>query len=249
MIFMKNNGIELLKHLYQINSKSGNEVELKHFVLDQLRSLTLTVEEDEIGNIFVTKGVAGKYPCVVAHLDEVHLPCVRNIIEEDGRIYALNENGENVGIGADDKNGVWVALQLLKSLDVLKVAMFVQEEKATYEGYQHGSDVCDLSFFDDVKYVLQCDRKGSGDLVTFCTKRELRLCDDDFIPQGILQKYGYAPVEGGVTDVVHLKERGLQLSCCNISCGYYNAHKPEEYTELAELMNCLEFVKTIVQTL
>lgn len=241
--------MELLKEMYRINSKSGNEAAIKELVRHALSQLGVHFVEDEIGNIFVIKGVAGKYPCVAAHLDEVHLPCVRNIIEEDGRIYAINENGENVGIGADDKNGVWVALQLLKSLDVLKVAMFVQEEKATYEGYQHGSDVCDLSFFDDVKYVLQCDRKGSGDLVTFCTKRELRLCDDDFIPQGILQKYGYAPVKGGVTDVVHLKERGLPLSCCNISCGYYNAHKPEEYTGIAELMNCLEFVKTIVQTL
>ena len=134
-------------------------------------------------------------------------------------------------------------------MDVLKVALFVREEKATYEGYRHGSDDCDLGFFDDVKYVLQCDRKETGDVVTYCIKRELRLCDDDFIPEWILQKYGFTAVNGGVTDVVHLKERGLRIPCCNISCGYHHPHKPEEYTSTAELYHNLEFVKTIVQTI
>ena len=129
----------------------------------------------------------------------------------------------------------------------MKAVLFVREEKATFEGYRHGSDDCDLDFFNDVKYVLQCDRKGAGDLVTYCTKREIRLCDDDFVPERILQKYGYAPVEGGVTDVVHLKQRGLQIPCCNISCGYYNAHKSDEYTLIKDLANCLDFVKEIIQ--
>ena len=152
-----------------------------------------------------------------------------------------------MGIGADDKNGVWIVLQLLKCVDVMKAALFVSEEKNP-AGW-HGSNACDLSFFDDVCYVLECDRKGAGDFVTYCYKRELRLCDDDFIPQEILLEYGYAPVEGGITDVVHLKERGLSIPCCNLSCGYYNAHKTEEFTQMSELKNSLEFVKAIVETI
>jgi putative aminopeptidase FrvX len=218
-------------------------------VLHQVADLPLRIKVDAYGNVLITKGNAEKYPCVAAHLDEVHQPSVRNLQEKDGNIYALDENSEPVGIGADDKNGVWIVLQLLRQIETMKAVLFVREEKATFEGYRHGSDDCDLAFFTDVKFVLQCDRTGAGDLVTYCTKKEIRLCDDDFVPEWILQKYGYAPVEGGVTDVVHLKQRGLQIPCCNISCGFYNAHKPEEYTNVAELQNSLEFVKTLVSTL
>jgi len=241
--------MNILKQLYQINSYSGHEDEIKQFVLRQFYDLPLKIDEDSFGNVFITKGLAEKYPCVAAHLDEVHQPCARHVHEDDGMVYAVDDNGERVGIGADDKNGVWMVMQLLRHVENLKAALFVREEKATYEGYRHGSDDCDLAFFNDVKYVLQCDRKGKGDLVTYCTKRQLGLCDNDFIPEWLLQKYGYVPVEGGVTDVVHLKERGLQIPCCNISCGYYNAHKPDEYTVIGELLNSLSFVKNIVLTL
>jgi len=241
--------LELLKQLYRINSYSGHEEEIKSFVLQQLADLPLRFEEDAFGNILITKGNAEKYPCVAAHLDEVHQPSVRNLQEGSGFIFATDENGDIVGIGADDKNGVWIVIQMLQQIDVMKAVLFVREEKATFEGYRHGSDDIDLAFFDDAKYVLQCDRKGASDLVTYCTKKEVRLCDDDFIPEWIRQKYGFVPVEGGITDVVHLKQRGLQIPCCNISCGYYNAHKPEEFTKVSDLQNSLEFVKTIVQTI
>lgn len=241
--------MNLLKQLYQINSYSGNEDEIRRFVLQQIDDLPLRVDVDNYGNILITKGNAEKYPCVAAHLDEVHQPSVRNLQEEHGAIFAVDENSEPVGIGADDKNGVWIVLQLLRQIETMKAVLFVREEKATFEGYRHGSDDCELVFFNDVNFVLQCDRKGAGDLVTYCTKKEIRLCDDDFVPEWILQKYGYAPVEGGVTDVVHLRQRGLQIPCCNISCGYYNAHKSEEYTNVAELQNSFEFVKTLVSTL
>ena len=66
--------MELLKSLYGINCKSGHEAEVKNFVLGQLADVELSVEEDSFGNIFITKGVAGSYPCVTAHLDEVHVP-------------------------------------------------------------------------------------------------------------------------------------------------------------------------------
>lgn len=241
--------MNLLKQLYQINSYSGNEDEIRRFVLQQIADLPLRIEVDMFGNVLITKGIAEKYPCIAAHLDEVHQPSVRNLQEEGGNIFAIDENGEPVGIGADDKNGVWMVIRLLQQIETMKAVLFVREEKPTFEGYRHGSDDCDLAFFNDVKFVLQCDRKGAGDLVTFCTKYQIRLCNDDFIPERILHKYGYAPIEGGVTDVVHLKQRGLQIPCCNISCGYYNAHKPEEYTNIGNLQDSLEFVKTIVSAL
>ena len=74
-------------------------------------------------------------------------------------------------------------------------------------------------------------------------------CNPDFIPQSILQKYGYEMVKGGKTDVVELKMRGLNIPVCNVSCGYYEAHKNSEYTKFSELQNCLLFVQEIIQNI
>jgi len=240
--------MELLKGLYGINSKSGHEAQIKEFFMAQLAGLDLVVEEDSFGNIFITKGVAGSYPCVTAHLDEVHVPTERNIVVEGDMIYAVDSQGERVGIGADDKNGLWIINHLLHTKPVLKVALFVQEERDGEMAGCRGSRDCSLDFFNDVRYILAVDRKGNSDVVTV-GKGDIRLCDDDMFPAALLQKYGYECVPGGRTDVVALKERGLQTPCCNIGCGYYNAHKPNEYTVFSHLQKALAFVSELIDTI
>lgn len=241
--------MELLKSLYQINAKSGHEAQLIEFILPLLKETEAKVTLDAMGNLYIIKGIADKYPCVAAHLDEVHLPSVRNVKEENGMIYAVDENGSQVGVGADDKNGIWMIVKLLRMVDALKVALFVQEEKDGERSGCRGSNACDLSFFDDCKYILEFDRKGCGDWVTYSEKAATRLCDDDFIPNEILRKYEYKQVNGGKTDVTALRMRGLSIPCCNISCGYYNAHHNDEYTLFPDLLNALAFVKELIKTL
>ena len=240
--------MDLLFQLYKIISKSGAEEQMKSFVLDNLKDVELTVSADEIGNLFLTKGVADIYPCVAAHLDEIHDPCEREIVVDGDVIYTVDKLGNKVGCGADDKNGLWVILNLLRSESVLKVALFVQEERDGDLAGCRGARACNLSFFDNVRYVLECDRKGASDVVSI-GKGDVVLCKDDFIPQYVLMKYGYEFVPGGKTDVVELKIRGLGIPVCNISCGYYNAHKNDEYTKFSELENCLDFVKTVIHTI
>ncbi len=214
----------------------------------QIAGLDLVVEEDSFGNIFITKGVAGSYPCVTAHLDEVHVPTERNIVVEGDMIYAVDSLGERVGIGADDKNGLWIINHLLHAKPVLKVALFVQEERDGEMAGCRGSRDCSLDFFNDVRYVLAVDRKGDSDVVTV-GKGDIRLCNDAMFPVAVLQRYGYECVPGGRTDVVALKERGLQAPCCNIGCGYYNAHKPNEYTVFSHLQKALAFVSELIDTI
>ena len=233
--------MELLKRLYTINSKSGHEAEIKAIVLDALRDVALHIEEDNFGNLFITKGVAVSYPCVTAHLDEVHAPQERTIVEEEGIIYAVDALGERIGMGADDKNGVWIVLKLLHELPTLKVALFVQEEKDGDVVGCRGSRACSLDFFANVTALLAVDRKGGTDVVTV-GKGDIRLCDDDFVPKRLRVEFGYECVNGGSTDVVALKERGLEMPCCNIGCGYYNAHKADEYTLISELHKAHDFV-------
>ena len=234
--------MELLKSLYQINSKSGREEAIKRYVLEQLKDIDLRIEEDSFGNIFITKGVADSYPCETAHFDEVHFPTDKQIIVEGDAIYAVNQRGEMVGIGADDKNGLWIIIRLLQKRPILKVALFVQEETGC-----KGSKACSLNFFTDVPYILAVDRKGETDVVT--VGKDVVLCSNDMFPVSTLQKYGYECVVGGRTDVVALKERGLTIPCCNIGCGYYNAHQCEEYTIFSHLQKALSFVDELIDVL
>ena len=240
--------MHLLTQLYKINSKSSKEDKIKSFLLDLLKHIPISVETDAIGNLFITKGVADVYSCVVAHLDEIHAPSQREEVVEGDIIYTVNNLWNRVGCGADDKNGLWIIYHLLHSEPILKVALFVQEERDGDLAGCRGARACDLSFFDNVKYLLECDRKGASD-VAYIGKGDTKLCNSDFIPRSILQKYNYEMVSGGKTDVVELKMRGLNIPVCNISCGYYNAHKNSEYTKFSELENCLAFVKQIIRTL
>ncbi len=238
--------MELLKQLYTIPSKSGMEARIKSFILDHLKDLDLLIESDDFGNLFITKGDADIYPCITAHLDEVHTVEHRTIVNEGDILYAVDEKGSRVGLGADDKNGVWIILNLLRELPVLKVALFIEEERVGEVAGCRGSKACSLDRFDNVAFILAVDRKGASEVVTV-GKGGIPLCDDDFAPKSLMEKYGYSCVEGGRTDVVALKERGLKCPCCNISCGYYNAHKEEEYTDRNHLRNAYAFVKEWLQ--
>lgn len=234
--------MELLKKMYAICSPSNDENEIKAFIRKQIQHLPLSIEEDEYGNLFITKGTAENYPCIAAHLDEVHIPTERIIHEEEGRIFATDNDFQPTGCGADDKNGIWIALQLLECCSALKVALFICEERGCV-----GAHNCDLRWFDNVRYVIECDRKGNSDFII--NGRGQELCDSSFIPETILTEFNYFPSNGYTTDVVVLRERGLSVPCCNLSCGYHNPHSEDEYTNIADLHNCLLMVKKIIHTL
>ena len=57
------------------------------------------------------------------------------------------------GIGADDKNGIWICLKCLEDFKAVKCAFFVQEEVGCI-----GSGHADMSFFSDCRFVIQCER-------------------------------------------------------------------------------------------
>jgi hypothetical protein len=59
--------------------------------------------------------------------------------------------------------------------------------------------------------------------------------------------FGYKPTHGLMTDVATLKGNGMKCSAVNLSCGYYEPHTDHEFTDVAELVNCLDFVQHIIE--
>ena len=75
------------------------------------------------------------------------------------------------------------------------------------------------------------------------------VCSDDFIKASGFEDFGYKFDEGSVTDVLTLLERGLKISCLNLSCGYYHPHTDQEVTDIDELENCQNLVFHMIDTM
>ena len=238
--------MELLKQLFSIHSKSGKEGKIRKFIWNWVRQTVpdAKIECDKPGNLYITKGKSATYPCIVAHMDQVQERHSKDFIAyeaEDIIIGFSPKHKEQQGLGADDKCGLWIGLKCLQNFDCLKLAFFVGEEVGC-----KGSGLANMAFFDDCRFVIEPDRKGAEDLITQIGWTPL--CSDDFLKDIGFKKFGYKETDGMMTDIEALKDKGLMLSCINVSCGYYKPHSNEEFVYKPALLNCLAFVEHIIKT-
>ena len=245
---MKNSSTELLRRLYEIHSPSGAEDEITEFIIKwvgkHVPEASVELDEDNL-NLYITKGQSDTYPCLVAHTDQVQAE-----YPDDYKVFKVGdhlltgystEHKRFCGLGADDKNGIWVALRCLELEPVLKVALFSAEEVGC-----QGSSQSRMEFFDDCRFVLQADRRGASDFITCIGYTQL--CTAEFVQAAGIEQYGYHEECGMMTDVLTLTDMGLKVSCANMSCGYYEPHTDREYTVIPDLMNCLDLVLHIIHT-
>ena len=241
---MKDLDFQLLKDLYCIFSPSDGEVEMRRFIKRYVtRNVpSARVEQDEIGNLLVTKGKADCYPCLCAHMDQVQNFHPKDFVCIDSGDIILGyspSTRRQCGLGADDKNGIFVALTCLKESNILKCAFFVGEEIGCV-----GSNAVDTAFFNDCKFCVQIDRRGNKDIVTAIS---YDICSQQFIRDTNYESYGYAISTGLMTDVDELRRRGVLASCVNLSCGYYEPHTDYEFTVKADVQKCYDFVCHIIE--
>lgn len=241
---MKELNFELLKSLYSIHSESGNEKRMRRFIKAWIKREvpTAVVTRDGAGNIYVTKGVSESYPCLCAHMDQVQHFHPKDFMCIDGNGVILGyspKTRRQCGLGADDKNGIFIALTCLAGYDVLKCAFFVGEEVGCV-----GSEQADMSFFEDCRFCAQIDRRGNSDLVTEISDS---LCSDAFVKAADPEAWGYSVSYGAMTDVDTLRERGVAASCVNMSCGYYEPHTDREFTVKEDVAKCYRFVCHLIE--
>ena len=237
---------ELLINLYKIHAPSGGERKIKRFIKRYIaKNIPGCDVYSKEKQLYVIKGQSATYPCVVAHLDQVqnNHSSDFDVIEYQNYLIGFSASSKNQqGLGADDKNGIWVALECLKHFDNIKIAFFTEEEIGCI-----GSSKADISFFDDCRFILQADRKGSSDFITNASCTDL--CSEEFKNAVLSLGYGYAENHGLMTDVLELKESGVNVSCANFSCGYYGAHTDSEITSIIELENCKNLFFDIIENL
>lgn len=237
--------MKLLKALYSIHSHSGQEQEISQYIIDWVSKnvADASCEVDSVGNVYITKGDSDTYPVLAAHLDQVqrHREQDFQVVETDDILFGYSPSErEFQGIGGDDKNGIWIALKCLAQYDVLKAVFFVGEEIGCV-----GSGKCNMEFFTDARFVVECDRRGCNDLITSISG--LDIASNEFIDDMQADSFGYKETSGLMTDVLELAERGVGVACINMSCGYYSPHTEQEYTVKEDIINALALVMHIIE--
>lgn len=240
---------ELLKEILSVPTCTKHEDKLVAYLKDYCNKHGHDCEVDHTGNVLITKGVpaiGGYYPLVAAHTDSVHDIQHINIIREDNRMFAVSDDGEYIGCGGDDKAGVFICLELLETLPVLKVAFFWGEETGC-----HGSWSVDDDFFSDVGYCLEFDSPES-DIISFSSNGyDLFDVYGDFANKAvpILDSYSINKWQRHpYTDVSVLKRR-FDFTCLNLPAGYYNMHSPDEYVNVLDVENSMLAGIAIVKAL
>lgn len=244
----KNLNFRLLKQLYLIHSPSNGEEAMIRFLLKYLKSLpNVKYGRDSFGNVWAVKGKAKTYPCICGHLDQVQreYPQDLKIIETRDLLTGFSPSLHSfISTGHDDKNGVFIALEALRIYPKMKIYLFRAEEVGAV-----GASHADIKFFDDVRWVVECDRRGNSDIVTNISFTDL--CSDKFIEDIEPEKYGFKPTSGMLTDLFELKTTlNLKVSCVNLSVGYYNPHSPcEELSIKVDIYKTWGIVKHIIEDL
>lgn len=137
------------------------------------------------------------YPTLACHLDQVQALHSEDFeVKQDGdMLYGWSEqNQQREGLGADDKNGIFVCLRCLEECPQLKVFMAVGEEKGCI-----GSNHADMSFFADSLYVLEPDCKGGKEI--HVNLRGIPCASDDFIAALEAEANDYTITDGKTSDI------------------------------------------------
>ncbi len=227
----------LLFKLLTTPASIDNDKKMREAVVVLARKAGAEVTRDEYGNIYATKGTAALYPCYAAHVDTVHRqPDEIEIRLHSGELRAYDPSGKRIGIGGDDKCGIYVAIQMLNRLPNCKAVFFRNEEQGGL-----GSANAVIEWFDDCAFVCQVDRQGASDVVVDIWGQAIASDEFEIAVMEIGGPYGRRIEMGGFTDVANLIDNGLACSAINLSCGYYSPHTRTESIRPDDLAQTEEF--------
>jgi tripeptide aminopeptidase len=141
-------------------------------------------------------------------------------------------------MGADDKVGIFIALELYKTFgNKISLLFTIQEETGGW-----GSESFDKSLIKDNTYCVVPDRYGTSDIIgynnDYCTKEF-----EDIVAYH-LNIFGFYPATGVRCDADKLQS---SINCINISCGYYQHHTDQEYVDWSATKNTIAALDHLIR--
>ena len=206
----------MAKGFEKICKMSQNDV--KKYVAQRLRE---THKEITVADGFVY--AQGTFPVLlVAHMDTVHQSLPYMIMR------SKDKNGNDIisspmGIGGDDRCGIYMIFEVLKKFNCSVV--FCEDEEIGTIGAEKFTKH-EISTSLDFNYIIEFDRKGSNDAVFYD-------CDNLEFEEFITKEF-FKTNWGSFSDISVIAPH-LGCAAVNLSCGYYNAHQKSEYVVIQEM--------------
>ncbi len=238
---------EIRNDIYKIreekNRKKQKEEETKINELIKILKMKQLALKENLTNILSSRGMPtksnkgyiyaeGKVPILlVAHLDTYcdTVPTDLTYSQLNYRLYSR----EDEAIGADDRCGIYVIMEILKELE-------------TYVLFTNGEEIGGLGAVaasrqipaPNVKYIIELDRQGENDCVFYrCGNQEFR---------SYIKNFGYDVCKGTTSDISTLGA-AWNIATVNLSTGYYNAHTTSEYINFNDVQYTIQRIKDIIK--
>lgn len=230
---MKENFLKLVDKNYP----HGTEVELISRI-EEMANVKLA--EDGLGNYYhIIDG--DDTTMFTSHLDtvggnfngRVDITTVEKV-DENGDII-ISTDSDTI-LGADDKAGVVLMIEMIKSGKPGIYYFFVGEERGGIGSSLLNGSFGEYDFLSNVNKCVSFDRRGNNSVITHQMGR--RCCSEEFAEELIerLNDNGmdmYADAGGIYTDSAFLTSN--IKNCTNISVGYRNEHSTSEWLNISHL--------------
>lgn len=176
---------------------------------------------------------------LTAHMDTVHKEKCKKIVE-------IKKGEQKVlwspqGIGGDDRCGIFMIVELLRSTNFRPAIVFCEDEEIGCIGagkfakwLSENADTKELA----LKYIVELDRRNGNDAVFYDCGNE------DFIDY-ITSTTGYVEARGSYSDICEISPE-LDIASVNLSCGYYKEHTLDHYVVVEEMEKTFLAVKTLL---
>lgn len=250
----KNCGInmrtDLFKSLLAVPSCSRQEDGMVAFLRSYCAERGYSFRTDSAKNVYIRKGRLHKpyhaFPCVVAHTDTVHRMEAMTIKSDNGILRAYAQDGRQIGIGGDDKCGIFICLELLEAFPQIKVALMSGEEIGCY-----GAKRLQPRFFKNVGYAIEFDSPGSNTM-SYSNGGVKNFADNGTFINTVLpalDRYGITEWQKHpFTDVMVLRQQ-FQFACLNLAAGYFRMHSTTEYIVEADVQNSILLGHEVISAL
>ena len=187
------------------------------------------------GNFILVHGEAPVM--LVAHLDTVHREPVREIWKTADNEFLISPQG----IGGDDRCGVYALVNVFELSAKKPWLLFTCDEEiggvgaeVFCEAYEYGELPAGLN---DLKMLIEIDRRGRNDAVYYdCENRAF---------EAYITSKGFRTAQGSFSDI-SLVAPALGIAAVNLSSGYYNPHRLNEFIIRSEIDDVIGKVVEIV---
>ena len=168
---------------------------------------------------------------LVAHMDTVFSRPAREVFYDRRKNVIWSPDG----LGADDRAGIFAIIQIIRKGLRPHIIFTTDEERGCLGADKLSKINCP---FDDLRYIIQLDRRGSNDCVFYD-------CDNkDFI--SYVEQFGFVEAIGSFTDICSICP-AWKVAGVNLSIGYQDEHSISEILFVGQMLSTIDKVCDMLQ--